>query len=65
MLGNQAYEQAFGERNVKWGLQARRIEETAVWVLPNPSGLNRASLAELVEAYQVLNRSLDVPTEGD
>jgi TDG/mug DNA glycosylase family protein len=28
-------------------------------VLPNPSGLNRASLEEMVEAYQQLHHALE------
>ncbi|MDU6079476.1 MAG: double-stranded uracil-DNA glycosylase, partial [Pantoea sp.] len=32
--------------------------KTQVWVLPNPSGLNRASLDEIVEAYRQLYEAL-------
>jgi len=54
VLGKQAYSSAFGVRKVAWGRQPEAIGETAVWVLPNPSGLNRASLEELVAAYREL-----------
>ena len=36
------------------------IGVTQVWVLPNPSGLNRASLDKLVEAYRELDEALMV-----
>ena len=58
VLGKQAFEQAFGQRGVKWGKQAITIGATEVWVLPNPSGLNRASLEKLVEAYRELDEAL-------
>lgn len=54
VLGKQAYSSAFGVRKVAWGQQPESIGDTAVWVLPNPSGLNRASLDELVAAYHAL-----------
>ena len=34
------------------------IGATEVWVLPNPSGLNRATLDKLVEAYRELDEAL-------
>lgn len=40
VLGIVAYRQAFGEPRATLGAQARRIGDTRVWVLPNPSGLN-------------------------
>jgi len=58
VLGKQAFEQAFSQRGVKWGKQAITIGATEVWVLPNPSGLNRASLEKLVEAYRELDEAL-------
>jgi len=58
VLGKKAFEQAFSQRGVKWGKQSITIGETEVWVLPNPSGLNRASLEKLVEAYRELDEAL-------
>lgn len=58
VLGKKAFEQAFSQRGVKWGKQEITIGETEVWVLPNPSGLNRASLDKLVEAYRELDEAL-------
>lgn len=60
ILGKQAYEQAFSVRGAKWGRQQATIGGTQVWVLPNPSGLNRATLDELVEAYRELDEALAV-----
>ncbi|MBB5158314.1 G/U mismatch-specific DNA glycosylase [Saccharopolyspora phatthalungensis] len=40
VVGITAYRVAFGERRATVGPQDRRIEDTKVWVLPNPSGLN-------------------------
>ncbi|EOT7649401.1 double-stranded uracil-DNA glycosylase, partial [Escherichia coli] len=34
------------------------IGVTQVWVLPNPSGLNRATLEKLVESYRELDDAL-------
>ena len=54
VLGVTAFRAAFGHPRAALGLQAERIGETAVWVLPNPSGLNahyqRAALAALFRA---------------
>ncbi len=60
VLGKQAYRQAFGISKVEWGRQPQTLGVTEVWVLPNPSGLNRASQEELVTAYQALNKALDI-----
>ena len=54
-LGKAAYSGLSGQRDVAWGLQSNRMEGAAVWVLPNPSGRNRAfGLDSLVEAYRQL-----------
>lgn len=58
ILGKQAFEQAFSQRGVLWGKQRISIGATQVWVLPNPSGLNRASLEKLVESYRELDEVL-------
>jgi len=58
VLGKKAFEQAFSQRGVKWGKQSITIGDTEVWVLPNPSGLNRASLDKLIEAYRELDEAL-------
>lgn len=58
ILGKQAFEKAFQVRGARWGKQQVTIGDTEVWVLPNPSGLNRAALDKLVEAYRELDDAL-------
>ena len=58
ILGKNAFEKAFSVRGVSWGKQSMTIGVTQVWVLPNPSGLNRATLDKLVEAYRELDEAL-------
>lgn len=51
-LGKAAYAAIIAQRDLAWGPQAQPFAGAAVWLLPNPSGLNRAfNLAQLVEAY--------------
>ncbi|QIS02701.1 G/U mismatch-specific DNA glycosylase [Nocardia brasiliensis] len=40
ILGIGAYRTAFGRPRTAIGPQPERIADTAIWVLPNPSGLN-------------------------
>lgn len=40
VLGVGAYRIGFNRREAKLGLQSERIGSSAVWILPNPSGLN-------------------------
>jgi TDG/mug DNA glycosylase family protein len=40
ILGVTAYRSAWGRPQAALGLQDERIDETRIWVLPNPSGLN-------------------------
>ena len=54
ILGKQAFSSAFGIRQVTWGQQEMTIGKTEIWVLPNPSGLNRATLEQLVASYREL-----------
>ena len=58
VLGKDAYRKAFRQSKVEWGKQPATIGETEVWVLPNPSGLNRATQEKLTEAYQELENAL-------
>jgi double-stranded uracil-DNA glycosylase len=54
-LGKAAYSALSGQREIAWGLQPGRMEGAAIWVVPNPSGRNRAfALDRLVEAYRQL-----------
>ncbi len=54
-LGVTAYRTAFDRPRARLGRQAEMLESAAVWVLPNPSGLN-ASFR--IEEYQALHRTL-------
>jgi len=52
-LGKPAFAAIFRQRRVDWGRQPVKFGGAEVWVLPNPSGLNRAfSLERLVLAYR-------------
>jgi double-stranded uracil-DNA glycosylase len=54
-LGKAAYCGLSGQRDVAWGLQPTRMQDATIWVLPNPSGRNRAfRLDQLVDAYRQL-----------
>ena len=55
ILGVGAYRTAFNQSKATVGRQDEKIGETVLWVLPNPSGLNRGfSLEDLVYSYQEL-----------
>ncbi|MGH8444221.1 MAG: G/U mismatch-specific DNA glycosylase [Solimonas sp.] len=54
-LGKAAYCAISDQRDVSWGPQHEHFAGAAIWVLPNPSGLNRAfRLVDLVRAYREL-----------
>ena len=54
-LGKAACAAILRQKSVDWGQQSVEFGGAEVWVLPNPSGLNRAfSLQELVIAYREL-----------
>ena len=54
-LGKPAFAAIFHKTQVAWGRQDVTFGGAQVWVLPNPSGLNRAfTLAALVSAYHEL-----------
>lgn len=60
VLGISAYRTAFGEKRTVLGLQPKKLINTVVWVLPNPSGLNaHYQLADLVEHFRVLRQAID------
>jgi double-stranded uracil-DNA glycosylase len=55
-LGKAAYSALSGRRDIVWGLQSTPMAASAIWVLPNPSGRNRAfTLEQLVGAYRELH----------
>jgi TDG/mug DNA glycosylase family protein len=54
-LGKMALSAMYGGRDISWGSQPEAFGGARVWVLPNPSGLNRTfSLDALVVAYREL-----------
>jgi TDG/mug DNA glycosylase family protein len=54
-LGKAAFAAVCKLRNIAWGPQPDLFGGAKVWVVPNPSGLNRGfSLAQLVDAYRSL-----------
>ena len=54
-LGKMALSAMSGTRDIDWGPQPTTFGGARVWVLPNPSGLNRTfSLDALVIAYREL-----------
>ena len=54
-LGKPAYSAFLNQRDISWGLQQAAFGGSVVWVLPNPSGLNRAfTLSMLTDAYRML-----------
>ncbi|WZO99919.1 G/U mismatch-specific DNA glycosylase [Isosphaeraceae bacterium EP7] len=58
VLGVTAYRGAFGRPKAVLGLQAERMGETGIWVLPNPSGLNaHYQLADLGRLYGEVRRA--------
>ncbi|VVA48510.1 G/U mismatch-specific DNA glycosylase [Serratia ficaria] len=59
ILGKQAFSSAFGVKNAPWGRQEVMLGKTEVWVLPNPSGLNRATLEQLTASYRELFLALE------
>jgi TDG/mug DNA glycosylase family protein len=57
-LGKAAYAALSGQREITWGFQPMTLGGAAVWVLPNPSGRNRAfALDQLVSAYSALRHA--------
>ena len=58
-LGKRAFSAMMAQPNVSWGIYPAEFAGTTAWLLPNPSGLNRAfSLEALVEAYGDLRAAL-------
>jgi TDG/mug DNA glycosylase family protein len=51
-LGKPAASVFLDQRDISWGLQPTTLSKSAVWVLPNPSGLNCAfTVGMLTDAY--------------
>jgi double-stranded uracil-DNA glycosylase len=60
ILGVGAYRVAFGRKAAKVGKQDKRIGETDLWVLPNPSGLNaHFQKPEMANVFRELRKAVD------
>lgn len=58
-LGKRAFSAMIGDSGVSWGRFPDQFAGSTAWILPNPSGLNRAfSLGDLVAAYAELRSAL-------
>jgi TDG/mug DNA glycosylase family protein len=54
-LGKPTCAAFLNQRELSWGLQPTTLSSSAVWVLPSPSGLNRAfTIGNLTDAYREL-----------
>jgi len=54
-LGKMAFAALFDDKQPAWGPQPVKFGGAHVWILPNPSGLNRSfSFDDLVDAYREL-----------
>jgi double-stranded uracil-DNA glycosylase len=59
ILGVTAYRTGFERPKASFGLQDERIEGAALWVLPNPSGLNaHHQLPDLADAFAKLRAAM-------
>jgi TDG/mug DNA glycosylase family protein len=59
VLGLGAYRHAFARPRAGVGLQPERVAEAALWVLPNPSGLNaHYQLGDLAALYRALREAV-------
>ncbi len=58
-LGKAAYKAFSGKKQITWGLQPEDFCGAKVWILPNPSGLNRGfTLSDLVTSYSELYKTI-------
>jgi TDG/mug DNA glycosylase family protein len=66
VLGVGAYRTAFARPKAQVGPQESPLEGSAVWVLPNPSGLNaNYQMDRLIEVFTDLRRAVErLPTDG-
>jgi double-stranded uracil-DNA glycosylase len=63
-LGKRAVSAMLGQPQLPWGQLPDEFAGTTVWILPNPSGLNRSfTLCALVTAYAELHRALGASEE--
>jgi len=59
VLGFTAFRTAFRQPKAKLGLQAEKIADVPVWILPNPSGLNaHYQVNDLAELYREVRETV-------
>jgi len=59
-LGKAAYMAFSGKKQVSWGYQPDDFCGSIVWILPNPSGLNRGfTLNDLISHYRELYQTME------
>lgn len=64
VLGITAYRAAFARPKAIVGPQVERIDETIVWVLPNPSGLNaHYQIPDLAALFQQMRDAVEQRSE--
>lgn len=60
VLGVSAYRLAFNKPRAEIGFQAETIDDTALWILPNPSGLNaHYQLPDIAMWFQRLYQEIE------
>lgn len=65
-LGKRGLATMIGGPDIDWGWYPNGFADTTAWVLPNPSGLNRAfTLDALIGAYSELRQALSGPSQPD
>jgi double-stranded uracil-DNA glycosylase len=63
-LGKPALSAFLNQRDLSWGLQRATLGGSAIWLLPNPSGLNCAyTIGMLTEAYKELLQAVTLRTD--
>ena len=66
VVGIGAYRMAFERPKAAMGPQQERMSQSALWVLPNPSGLNaNHQLPDLTQAFRALRRAIENVPESD
>jgi TDG/mug DNA glycosylase family protein len=65
VVGVTAYRVAFAEPKAAIGRNERRLGDTRIWVLPNPSGLNAHwTLPAMAEEFGRLRAEAELPESG-
>jgi double-stranded uracil-DNA glycosylase len=60
VLGIGTYRLAFAQPRATLGLQAERIDQTLLWILPNPSGLNaHYQAADFAKLFRLLKAVIE------